>query len=392
MFWFKKKEVEEPVNLTSFDLDEMIQRQNHQVTDHPLSSSVVYSCIKLLSETVAQMPLNIYNDGPNGKERVNGSKFYKLFNIRPNSNATGMTLKEQITLRLLLDGNAFIQIARRDETIQSLRVLDQQAVQIEGDNQFDLTYYLAPTGSQPQREVRIGKDLIHIRGMTLDGIWGVSPLTYHRRTVGLDLTQADTYRKAVEDGERQDGFLKLEGRVENVEKRKQISDMWHKSRSTGRVPLLEQGLDWKSMALAPKDLEYINSRKFSAKEIASIFNVPMHMIGELDRATFSNIEQQYTGFVKFAVAPLASRIEAAITACGVLTTSSTAFAEFNLDALLRGDNEVQTNTQVMLYQNGMLSVNEVRRMRNLAPIEGGDEYIKPGDLVNQTKEKVKDEN
>jgi len=213
----------------------------------------------------------------------------------------------------------------------------------------------------------------------------MNPIEAHRNAIGIDLGQEEQAGRLLANGITIPGVLQSpkplgEDGLKNL--RKSIEAFHGGAAKAGRFMILEQGLDWKQIGMTMADAQFLEQRKFSRTQIASLFNVPPHMIGDLERATFSNIEHQTLGFVKFTMMPWSVRWEEAITRDLLPENEQDRyFAEFLYDALLRGDLQSRVAAYVKGIQWGWLSVNDVRRMENMDPIEGGNVYLTPSNMI-----------
>lgn len=357
------------------------------VTPETAQSSVtVMACVRVLAETAGQLPLILYQRGANGtRSRAEKHKLFRILRRRPNAFQTSIEFKTMMQGHLALRGNAYAEIvATRRAPVEELIPLHPDRVRPFWVKRGVRAYeYNDPDQG---RRVILQDEMFHLMGPPrADGLMGMSPIEVHRNAIGLDLAQEEQAGRLLANSVSVPGVLKTakalgEDGLKNL--RKSI-DTFHKGADkAGRYMILEQGLEWQQIGLSMADAQFLEQRKFSRTQICAIFNVPPHMVGDLERATFSNIEHQTLGFVKFTMMPWTIRWEEAITRDLLPENEQEQyFAEFLYDALLRGDLESRISSYVKGIQWGWLSVNDVRRMENMDPIEGGDVYLQPSNMV-----------
>lgn len=363
-----------------------------------MQNSAVYACVRILAESVAALPLHVYKykDG-GGKERDTNHQLYSLLHDAPNSEMTSFVFREVMMANLLLWGNCYAQI-RRDNLHRpnALYPLEPQRMQVERDNNNKIVYQYTPTtgeGVQFKNSATVTyrqEDILHIPALGFNGLIGFSPIAMARNAIGVSIACEEFGAKFFENGARPSGILSHPGTLKNPEK---LRESWHQAyggtSNTGKVAVLEEGVTYESISIPPDDAQFLDTRKFQLNEIARIFRIPPHMLADLDRATFSNIEQQSLEFVKFSLNPWIVRWEQAF--CKSLiseTEKGKVFVKFNVDGLMRGDYQSRMQGYSIGRQNGWLSANDIREMEDMNPIDdeaGGNLY-----LVNGNMAKLKD--
>ena len=369
------------------------------VSEHTaMQMTAVYSCVRILSETLAGLPLHIYkyNDS-GGKEKHLKHPLYKLLHDEPNPEMTSFAFRETLMSHLLLWGNAYAQIIRnaRGEVI-ALYPLMPNKMTVDRDKTGRL-FYLYQRGSEDSPS--LGKencvylspsDVLHIPGLGFDGLVGYSPIAMAKNAVGLAIATEEYGAKFFANGAAPGGVLEHPGSIKDPQK---VKESWNAayqgSSNSHRVAVLEEGMKYQPIGISPEQAQFLETRKFQINEIARIFRVPPHMLADLEKSSFSNIEQQSLEFVKYTLDPWVVRWEQSM--CRALlsdTEKTTEFIKFNVDGLLRGDYASRMNGYATARQNGWMSANDIRELENLdrIPAElGGDLY-----LINGAMTKLQD--
>ena len=359
--------------------------------------SAVYACVRILAESIAALPLHVYEYKNGGKERAINHPLYFLLHDAPNSEMTSFNFRESSMAHLLLRGNAYSQIIRDGlGKVVGLYPLRPNRMTVERDDNGEIVYRYTPTtGENPRMKnsaqvILPRRDVLHIPALGFDGIIGYSPIAMARNAIGVALACEEFGAKFFENGARPSGILEHPGTINNPEKlRESWQAVYGGSGNTGKVAILEEGMKYQQISIPPNDAQFLDTRKFQLNEIARIFRVPPHMLADLDKATFSNIEQQSLEFVKFSLNPWVVRWEQALNkALFSPSERGKFFVKFNVDGLLRGDYQSRMQGYAIGRNNGWLSANEIREMEDQNPIsdaEGGNLY-----LVNGNFTKLKD--
>ena len=363
-----------------------------------MQMTAVYSCVRILSETLAGLPLHVYkyNDS-GGKEKNLKHPLYKLLHDEPNPEMTSFALRETLMSHLLLWGNAYAQIIRnaRGEVI-SLYPLMPNKMTVDRDSSGRL-FYLYQRGSEDvpslgkENQVYLSpSDVLHIPGLGFDGLVGYSPIAMAKNAVGLAIATEEYGAKFFANGASPGGVLEHPGTLKDPAR---IKDSWNAayqgSKNAHNVAVLEEGMKYQPIGISPEQAQFLETRKFQINEIARIFRVPPHMLADLEKSSFSNIEQQSLEFVKYTLDPWVVRWEQSM--CRALLMESekpTVFIKFNVDGLLRGDYVSRMSGYATARQNGWMSANDIRELENLDRIPeslGGDLY-----LINGAMTKLQD--
>lgn len=353
------------------------------------SIAAVYACVGVVSEGVASLPLKLYRREGASSTLALDHSLYSVLHDTPNDYQTGYELKELLMVHVLLRGNAYCEIETNGRgDVVALWPIHPDRVYVWRNDPTDtssvypgyagLLYRVNVPG---KGDVILTQDRIwHIRGRSKDGILGQSPVAVARYAVAGAVAAENMAAKVYENNATPNGVLTYPGELSD-EAYKNIADSWkkrHGGDNAGGVAILEKGMAYASVGMSLHDAEFLASRKFQKSEIASIFRVPPHLIGDLDKATFSNIEQQSLDFVINTLQPWLVRIEQSITRdlIGKLERARV-FAKFSIDGRLRGDTASRYNAYHIARNDGWLSANDIRALEDLNPIPGGDVYWQP---------------
>ena len=359
-----------------------------------MQMSAVYACVRILAESIASLPLHFYqyNDA-GGKEKAVNHPLYWLLHDEPNPEMSSFSFRETLMTHLLLWGNAYAQIIRngRGEVI-ALYPLMPDRMTVDRDARGRIYYEYtrsdsdANTLGKKSSVILSPEDVFHIPGLGFDGLVGYSPIAMAKQAIGMGLA-CDEYGAAFyQNGAQPGGVLEHPNVVKDP---KRVRESWNAiyqgSRNAHRIAVLEEGMTYKPITISPEQAQFLETRKFQIDEIARIFRVPPHMIGDLEKSSFSNIEQQSLEFVKYTLAPWISRWEQAIQRSLLLISERTRyFARFNVEGLLRGDYQSRMNGYAVARQNGWMSANDIRELESLDRIpaeQGGDLYLINGNMT-----------
>ncbi len=352
-----------------------------------LQSAVVYACVRVLAESVAQLPLFVYRrrtiDGRTGKERAPEHPLYGILHDLANPEQTAFQLRETMMYHVLTWGNAFAEKeldgAGRLRALWPLRPDKMTVRRLDGALQYG---YELPGGEKvtlPQSRVH------HVAGLAFDGVLGYSPIRVQMNSIGMDLAVEEYGARWFGNGARPGGVLRHPGQLRG-EAINRLRASWrelHEGLSNAsRIAILEEGMEFQAVGVPPEESQFLETRKFQRSIIAGWYRVPPHMIGDLDRATFSNIEHQSIDFVVHSLGPWLVRIEKAIYR-DLLTPAERReyYAEHLVGGLLRGDIKSRYDAYAVARQNGWLSTNDIRELENLNPVDGGDRYLEPLNMV-----------
>ena len=358
--------------------------------------TAVYACVRILAEGIAGLPLHLYKCGKNGsREKAVEHPLYFLLHDEPNPEMTSFVFRETLMTHLLLYGNCYCQIIRDGRgQVTALYPLMPNQMSVDRDENGQI-YYRYQLGADESHLDKAGtvdlspKDVLHIPALGFDGLVGYSPIAMARNSIGMAIACEDFGASFFRNGAAPSGVLEHPGVLKNPEK---LRDAWEAqyggSRNSGRVAVLEEGMKFNPIAIPPEQAQFLETRKFQVDEIARIFHVPPHMIGDLERSTFSNIEQQSLEFVKYTLNPWVCRWEQALTKSLLSPKEKREYCiKFNVDGLLRGDYQSRMNGYAVGRQNGWMSANDIRELENMDKIseeQGGDLYLVNGNMIKMT--------
>ena len=363
-----------------------------------MQMTAVYACVRILSEAIAGLPLNLYRYGEDGsKEKAFQHPLYHLLHDEPNPEMSSFVFRETLMTHLLLWGNAYAQIIRNGKgNIVALYPLMPNKMQVNRDENGQLYYIYQKSTEEavPKTKdfyVRLEtSDVLHIPGLGFDGLVGYSPIAMAKNAIGLAIATEEYGSKFFANGAAPSGVLEHPGTLKDPAK---IRESWMSqfggSGNSGKIAVLEEGLKYTPISISPEQAQFLETRKFQINEIARIFRVPPHMVGDLDRTTFSNIEQQSLEFVKYTLDPWVVRWEQSMQR-SLLTPDEKKihFVKFNLEGLLRGDYKSRMDGYATARQNGWMSANDIRELENLDRIpkeDGGDLYLINGNMLPLTQ-------
>ena len=317
---------------------------------------------------------------------------YFLLHDEPNPEMTSFVFRETLMTHLLLWGNAYAQIIRNGKgEVVSLYPLMPDRMTVNRDTKGQLYYeYQVSNDDAPTVKgstvILKPSDVLHIPGLGFDGLVGYSPIAMAKNAIGMAIACEEYGAKFFANGANPSGVLEHPGTLKDPAK---VRDSWNAafggSSNSHKVAVLEEGLKYTPISISPNEAQFLETRKFQIDEIARIFRVPPHMVGDLEKSSFSNIEQQSLEFVKYTLDPWVSRWEQAIArSLFSQTEKTTYFIKFNVDGLLRGDYQSRMQGYSIGRNAGWMSANDIRELENLDRIpaeEGGDLYLVNGNML-----------
>ncbi len=346
-----------------------------------MQTTAVYACVRILAETIASLPLNVYRSTDNGKEKAIDHQLYYLLHDEPNPEMTSFVFRETLMSHLLLWGNAYAQIIRdgRGRILALYPLLpDRMTVDRTTDGQLYFEYR-KDTGYVILRP----EDILHIPGLGFDGLVGYSPIAMAKNAIGMAIATEEYGGKFFANGASPGGVLEHPGVVKDPARiRESWNTVYQGSGNAHRIAVLEEGMKFQPIGIPPEQAQFLETRKFQTEEICRIFRVPPHLVANLDKATFSNIEHQSISFVVHTIRPWLVRLEQGMNKA-LLTPSEKGqyFVGFVVDGLLRGDYASRMQGYAIGIQNGFLSPNDVRTLENMNTIEHGDIYAMNGNML-----------
>ena len=362
-----------------------------------MQTTAVYACVRILAEAVASLPIHIYERTSNGREKKFEHPLYFLLHDEPNPEMSSFVFRETLMTHLLIWGNAYIQIIRdKSGQVISLYPLLPDKMSVHRDENGKLYYkYQRQTEENPNFKdtgsvILKQEDVLHIPGLGFDGLIGYSPIALAKNAIGMTLATENYGASVFKNGAKPGGVLEHPGILKDP---KRVRDSWNAVyngvTNSHKVAVLEEGMKYTQIGIPPEEAQFLQTRKFQINEIARLYRIPPHMIGDLEKSSFSNIEQQSLEFVKYTLDPWVVRLEQAFKRSLFLPEEKKKyFVKFNVDGLLRGDYQSRMSGYAIARQNGWLSTNDIRELEDLNLLtdeEGGNLY-----LINGNMTKLKD--
>lgn len=344
-----------------------------------LTFSAVYACVRIIAESVAMLPLFTYRRLPNGgKEKATDHPLYNLLHRTPNPEMTSFEFRETLISHVASWGNGYAEI-EWSQSGQPLALWPLNPARMQVARRAGELSYLYDLGNEARRLP--AWRIHHVRGLSSNGIVGYSPIRLAMQSIGIGLGLEEYGARFFGNGARPGGVLKIPGQLSDAafaRLKKSWSDESQGLSNAHRLKILEEGLDYQSIGIAPDEAQFLESKKFQVNEIARWFRVPPHMLADLEKATFSNIEEQSLEFVVYTLGPWLTRHEQAIER-DMLTEPERPkyFVEYLVNGLLRGDTGRRGPWYQMMLQNGVMNPNEIRALENMNPYDGGDTYLTP---------------
>ena len=365
-----------------------------QVTERSaMQMTAVYSCVRILSEAVAGLPLHLYRykEG-GGKEKAIDLPLYRLMHDEPNPEMSSFVFRETLMTHLLLWGNAYAQIIRNGKgEVIALYPLMPNKMRVDRDENGSLYYEYVHTSDEADTmkntTVRLTPyNVLHIPGLGFDGLVGYSPIAMAKNAIGMAIACEEYGAKFFANGAAPSGVLEHPGVIKDPQR---VREAWQSqfggSANSNKIAVLEEGMKYTPISISPEQAQFLETRKFQINEIARIFRVPPHMVGDLEKSSFSNIEQQSLEFVKYTLDPWVMRWEQSLSrALFTNEEKKTLFFKFNVEGLLRGDYQSRMNGYATARQNGWMSANDIRELENMDKIpaeQGGDLYLINGSML-----------
>lgn len=380
-----------PPAYTAADLSQDIGLTYDTYTGKRVSSqramrlTAVFACVRVLAESIGMLPCSLFKNAGKGKEKATSERIYKLLTLKPNGYMTPQEFWELVILCLCLRGNFYAYKVKALGEVAELLPIDPGSVVPKLNSNWEPVYQVTfPDGTT---DILGQDDIWHVRILTLDGLVGLNPIAYAREAISLGLATEEHGARLFGNGAVTSGVLRTDQQLSDSAYQRLKSDFEEKHQGLGNAHkpmILEMGLDWKSMALNAEDSQFLETRKFQLEEICRLFRVPMHMVQNTDRATFSNIEELGMGFINYSLVPYLTRIEQRIN-IGLVRESKqgTYYAKFNVGALLRGDMKSRFDAYATAINWGMYSPNDCLELEDRNPRPGGDIYLTPMNMTTK---------
>ena len=359
-----------------------------------MQTTAVYACVRILAEAVASIPLHVYeyqDDG--GKKLVHDHPLYYLLHDEPNPEMTSFVFRETLMSHLLIWGNAYAQIIRDGAgRVLGLYPLLPDKMEVQRDDKGNIYYVYSRNSDENPTFKEYGniklkaEDVLHIPGLGFDGLIGYSPIAMAKNAVGMTLACEEYGASFFANGANPGGVLEHPGVLKDPSKvRESWNSVYRGVSNAHKIAVLEEGMKYQQIGIPPEEAQFLETRKFQINEIARLYRIPPHMVGDLDKSSFSNIEQQSLEFVKYTLDPWVIRWEQSLQRSLLLPgEKGKYFIKLNVDGLLRGDYQSRMNGYAVGRQNGWFSANDIREMENMNPIpdeEGGNLYLINGAMT-----------
>tara|TARA_R110000824_G_C15133324_1_gene669237 strand:+ start:127 stop:1320 length:1194 start_codon:yes stop_codon:yes gene_type:complete len=342
-----------------------------------LNFSAVWACVRVISESVASLPIGVFKEEENGTRKLDkSSPIYSLLAYEPNSYMTSFIWRESLMNNLLIHGNSYFKI-KRDSALRPIELIYLNPEDVNPIKVDDVIYYDVKNYNNPIAQY----DMLHFVGMGYDGVKGKSVLTVHADTIGLSLGANVTATSYFGNSTAIAGVLKHPGKL-SEEAASRLRTSWNNNYAgpyqSNKTAILEEGIDFKPISIPASDRQLLDSRLFQVQEIARIFRVPPHLIGDLSKANYNSMEQLSIEFVRTTLRPYLVNIESELNR-KLFRESERGlyYTKMSVEGLLRGDSQARADYYQTMLQNGVFSINEVRRFEDMNPIENGDEHLVP---------------
>lgn len=349
-----------------------------------LTLSTVWACTRLLSQTVATLPLGVYKRTKAGRDPADDLPIARVIQFKPNADTTAVMFWEQLVGNVVLRGNGFAQKQMINGRVVALRILRND--RLTWSRQQSGAYLFRYTEDDGTYITLTEKEVFHVPGFSLGGKFGMSTIKYGVEVIGSSLAANTAASSMFKNGLMSSVYFKME-RILNPKQREEFReglDSLKGAVNAGKTPLLEGGMDMGNVGINPDDAQLLESRIFGVEELCRWFGVPPQLIFGGDKASSwaSSSEQINLWFLQYGLRALLKRIEQAIWDQLFTTTEQVQYyAEFSVEGLLRGDTAARTTLYASALQNGWMNRDTVRRLENLPPIPGGDIYTAGANLV-----------
>jgi len=343
-------------------------------TDKALTLTAVWCAIRLLSESVSSLPISVYRKQKNGDKLEDiKNPIYKLVRFKPNYYQNKITFFEFIMLSICTEGNAYVKIIRNNSGVPvELICVDPENVNIV-INENEMFYNIM------EDDVYDSNDILHFKTLTDDGINGVSPIDQCEKALKYSENLQEFGNTFFSNGAKPSSILQTDRALSDTALNRlktSFNSNYGKLQNSNSTIVLEEGLTFKPISISPEQAQFLSSRQFSIEEVARIFNIPPHMLKDLSKSSFNNIEMQSQEFLTYTLMPYITRIEEEMnTKLFRSNELGQTFVEFNVNGLLRGDVKSRTEAYRSAITNGYMSINEVRQKENMNSIEGGDKHF-----------------
>ena len=326
----------------------------------------VLAAVSLRSELLASFPKMIYEVTKDGRKEIFDDPLYRILAHQPNSYMNAFTFWELVNTHLDLWGNAYVYISKYAQQVSALTPIAPSHVKIKIDG-GKVKYDVDGTKDPVLDKVHSSDRILHFKDISFDGIVGLSRISLASDAISLGLSQEDFGKEFFTKGGHSKGIIEVDGQLGD-EGYESLRKSWDANANFG-TGFLDQGAKYKQLAIPMADAQFIASREFQLQDIARIFNVPPHLLSDLSRATYSNVEHANLSFHTFGLRPMVKRYEAELESKLLGDDLGKKSIRFNMDAILRGDTAARANYLAVLKQNELYTTNELRVMNGDNPID-----------------------
>lgn len=345
--------------------------------ENAMALSCYWGAVRLISDSLASVPLKTFRSTSTGKSPAKDDYRYKLLKESPNDLQTSFQFRSCLVIDLLTTGNCYAIIHRIGRRIHSLEYVPAGHVAIERDG-LKVRYKIREKEYKPS-------DMIHVAGMGFDGLKGFSPLEYAKDTIGIGLATSQFVIDYFKKGAVMSGILSTDTNL-TPEQAAQLKTTWHEqahgNNNNHTTKVVGGGLKYSRISNTPEESSLIDQRKFQIQEVARLFGIPLHLLGDLEKSSFNNIEVQGYEYVKYCLSPYAIRFEQEFKK--KLFPEDDMFAEHNLDGFLRASSKDRGELYKVLFETGAITSNQIAKFENLPGHPDGNNYMRP-DLTSTDK-------
>lgn len=344
--------------------------------------SGVLAAVSLRSELAASFPKSIYKITKEGREEIKDDPLYNILAYQPNPYMNAFTFWELVNTHLDLWGNAYVYITKYNKQASALTPIHPTNVKINTEG-GKLTYKVSSTKDKVLDKVHSPDRILHFKDISFDGLIGQSRISLAKDAIQVGMEAERFAKEFFEKGGHSKGVIEMEGQMGD-DAFSTFKKRWDSNSNHG-TPLLDHGMKYKQLVIPPDDAQLVASREFQLQDIARIFRVPPHLLADLSRATFSNIEHSDIQFVKYGLRPMVKRYEHELENKLLGDDLGKKSIRFNLDGILRGDTASRSQFYATMKQNKIMTTNEIRAHENMNPIEGGDILENPATSSDKNK-------
>lgn len=349
--------------------------------EQAMGLSAWYNGVTIIAGTIGSLPCKLYRKRGDARELVTDDPRGWMIHRSPNQWQTAFEWREMAQGHMSTRGNHYSAI-QRDRTGRAVALMplhpDRVRPEVEGGQ---IVYKVTRSGGIDTIPAR---DMLHLRGLSGSGLTGYSPVALARKSLGYSLALEGHGSELMGNKARPGGVLTTD-QVLKKESREALANSWDSmftGGGLGRTAVLDAGLAWQAVGFSAEDAQFLESRSFQVTEVARWLNLPPHFLKDMERATFSNVEQQALEFVMHTIRPLAERWEQRLDVAFLEPEErGELFFKFSLEALLRGDSETRAAFYRALFDMGSLSPNDIRAMEDMNPVDGGDQRFVQLNLV-----------